>query len=81
MPTIRYGYTDTPLGTVLLVAKDDALTGLYFDDPSDTRRIKPEWVRDDDHFTEARRQLTEYFNGERRTFERGPIAEGAAGPP
>src|SRR5436305_8218176 len=49
MPTVRYGYTETPIGTVLLVAKDDVLPGLYVDDESDTRRIKSNWVRDDDH--------------------------------
>ena len=78
MPTVRYGYTETPIGTVLLVAKDDALTGLYFDDPSDTRRIRDDWVRDDDHFVEARRQLNEYFNGERTTFDLPFALEGTA---
>jgi methylated-DNA-[protein]-cysteine S-methyltransferase len=60
----------TPLGELLLVAEDGALTGLYFPGhryPPDAESIGVEG--DDPVFDETARQLAGYFAGERSGFE------------
>jgi len=61
--------TGSPIGELTLVADDGRLTGVYFPhhwyrpDPANFgRRAEP-------GFEEVRRQLAEYFAGERRSFE------------
>jgi methylated-DNA-[protein]-cysteine S-methyltransferase len=59
----------SPVGDLIAVAEDGALCGLYFE--RHLRGPKPEeWgTRSDSVFTEVRRQLGEYFAGERTRFE------------
>ncbi|GAA4586732.1 methylated-DNA--[protein]-cysteine S-methyltransferase [Planotetraspora phitsanulokensis] len=59
----------SPVGDLLTVAEDGALCGLYFE--GHLRGPGPEeWgTRGDADFTEVRRQLGEYFAGERTRFE------------
>jgi methylated-DNA-[protein]-cysteine S-methyltransferase len=75
---IRYSTFDSPLGTLIAVAAGGALNGLYFDDqrylpslPADARedRAAPLLAR-------CRRQLDEYFRGERRAFDLPLAPEG-----
>jgi methylated-DNA-[protein]-cysteine S-methyltransferase len=57
----------TPIGELLLTADDDgALTAVHLPNrhPDTTG-----WERDDELLAEARRQFTEYFAGERTTFD------------
>ncbi len=60
---------DSPLGPLTLVARDGALSGVYFAGhwtrPDATRFGE----RRDGGFDEPRRQLGEYFAGERTTFD------------
>ncbi len=58
--------TESPLGELLLVARDEALTQVGFA-PFDP----PDAERDDDHdvLVTARDQLTEYFAGDREVFD------------
>jgi methylated-DNA-[protein]-cysteine S-methyltransferase len=60
---------DSPLGTLMLVAHDRALSGVYF--PGHWHLPDPATFgnRSDAGFEEARRQLTEYFAGRRSSFE------------
>ncbi len=60
---------DSPVGELTLVGSGAALAGVYF--AEHVRRPEPGrfGVRDDTAFADARRQLTEYFDGSRRTFE------------
>jgi methylated-DNA-[protein]-cysteine S-methyltransferase len=60
---------DSPVGELTLVADGDALTGLYF--PHHWYRPDPETFGPlvNGGLGEARRQLTEYFAGERRAFD------------
>jgi methylated-DNA-[protein]-cysteine S-methyltransferase len=67
---------DSPLGELTLVGDDETLTGIYFPD---------HWTRPDrsafgppasSAFADAERQLTEYFTGERTTFELETSAAG-----
>jgi methylated-DNA-[protein]-cysteine S-methyltransferase len=64
---MRYSTLTTPIGELLLTADDDgALTGVNLPD----RHPDPAgWERDDELLADARRQLTEYFAGERTTFD------------
>lgn len=66
MRALTYGFLDSPLGPIALVASGRVLVGLHFEDDA---RI-PSWaVRDDAALEPALRQLAEYFAGTRRTFD------------
>jgi methylated-DNA-[protein]-cysteine S-methyltransferase len=64
---MRYSTLTTPIGELMLTADDDgALTAVHLPN----RHADPVgWERDDEHLADARRQLTEYFAGERTTFD------------
>ena len=72
-PSRRHTRITTPLGDLLLVASADAVVGAYFDG----QKYPPEtaWFGDDvtgtgdDVLTEGSRQLSEYFSGDRLTFD------------
>jgi methylated-DNA-[protein]-cysteine S-methyltransferase len=67
---------DSPLGPLTLVARDGVLCGVYFPGhwtrPDRSRFGAP----NDAAFAQVRRQLTEYFAGERTTFELHTSSEG-----
>ena len=64
---MRYSTLTTPIGELLLTADDDgALTAVHLPNRhGDTDG----WERDDALLEPARRQLTEYFAGERTAFD------------
>ena len=64
---MRYTTLSTTIGELVLTADPDgAITGLYLPNrPPDTTG----WIRDDALLEPARRQLTEYFAGERTAFD------------
>ncbi len=66
-----YDYYDSPLGQILLVASDAALTGLHFADEKYYPAIAAEWLRQPDAkiILRARKQLDEYFAGKRKDFD------------
>jgi methylated-DNA-[protein]-cysteine S-methyltransferase len=64
-----YTTIDSPLGELLLLADADTLHGLYMQDGLKPIRVRPDWTRDDDAFADVRRQLGEYFAGERTSFD------------
>ena len=64
---MRYSTLTTPIGELVLTADDDgALTAVHL---PNRRPETAGWERDDEHLADARRQLTEYFAGERKTFD------------
>jgi methylated-DNA-[protein]-cysteine S-methyltransferase len=69
---------DSPLGPLTLVAQEGTLSGLYFR----SHWPKPDPAsfgeRSDDGFEEARRQLAEYFAGERTSFDLATASTGDA---
>jgi methylated-DNA-[protein]-cysteine S-methyltransferase len=69
--TIRYDRMATPLGTMLLIARGDALVGIHFDDERYVPAIEPDWrhTPDDPLLGAARDQLEQYFAGERTRFD------------
>jgi methylated-DNA-[protein]-cysteine S-methyltransferase len=66
---MRFSMIDSPLGELLVVQDDASLTGLHLPTGRQPMRPSPSWQRDDAAFEHVRQQLTEYFAGERRTFD------------
>jgi methylated-DNA-[protein]-cysteine S-methyltransferase len=65
---IFYGYYGSPFGRLLLAGDAQALQLISFPAGSRARGPDPEWIRDDNVFAAAIRELTEYFAGERTEF-------------
>ena len=64
-----YAVMTSPLGELTLVGRGAALSGVYFAEHVRRPDLALFGARDDAAFACARRQLTEYFDGRRRTFE------------
>ena len=77
---MRYYYDlyESPHGQMLLVASDEALCGVHFEGEKYHPGIAPEWLRDAQHgsLRNAKRELAEYFGGERKVFETPLAPEG-----
>ncbi len=73
-----YDFYDGRHGPMLLVASDEGLTGVYFDGQKHHPQLEAEWRRDASHaaLRQAKRELAEYFAGERRRFETALAPEG-----
>lgn len=73
-----YDYYDSPYGRMLLVASGEGLTGVYFEGQKYHARLEPQWRADARHspLRHAKRELAEYFAGERRCFETPLAADG-----
>ena len=63
-----YCYLETPLGDLLLGGDDDGLALVSFPEGSRRREPDPDWIFNEKPFGEARKQLTEYFAGQRTGF-------------
>jgi methylated-DNA-[protein]-cysteine S-methyltransferase len=75
---VIYTTVDSPIGELLLLGDGDTLHGLYMQAGRKPMAVRPNWQRDDDAFPEARRQLAEYFTGERTSFDLQLHLEGGA---
>lgn len=64
-----YCYFDTPIGELLLAGDDDALTMIGFPEGKMRREPEADWIYNEKPFTDAIRQLNEYFSGHRKTFD------------
>ena len=68
---VRHTVAETRLGRLLLVAEDEALTGVYYPHhwyPPSSADLGPEVVERDDLLARAAGELRAYLAGERRTF-------------
>ena len=67
---LYYDYYQSSRGRMLLVADDHALTGVYFTGQKYHPRIDKKWTRADMHapIRQAKRELSEYFDGQRTRF-------------
>jgi methylated-DNA-[protein]-cysteine S-methyltransferase len=74
----HYDFYDGPQGRMLLVANDEGLCGAYFDGQKYLPDVDPEWRREPDHaiVRQAKRELGQYFGGERWRFEAALAPEG-----
>ncbi len=59
----------SPVGQLLLAGDDDGMKCIGFSSGKGTMEAKGDWIRNDEFFADAIRQLEEYFAGERRTFD------------
>ena len=64
-----YCYLETPIGELLLAGDSDGLYQVGFPKGSMRREPEPDWIFNESRLQEARRQLGEYFAGERREFD------------
>jgi methylated-DNA-[protein]-cysteine S-methyltransferase len=78
LATVCYSEIDSPLGSLFLRGEEDSITGLFLPDHKRWRGPDPAWQRSDAAFTAARRQLAEYFAGERQEFDLPLRPEGTA---
>lgn len=59
-------FYDTPVGTICLGQEDDFITNLYF---KDERVLEDSEIKETPLIKEAKRQLDEYFSGNRKVFD------------
>jgi methylated-DNA-[protein]-cysteine S-methyltransferase len=64
-----YCYHDTPIGELLLAGDDAGLGLIGFPEGSMRRDPEPDWIFNEKPFATVRRQLSEYFAGERQEFD------------
>jgi methylated-DNA-[protein]-cysteine S-methyltransferase len=67
--TTLYTTISSPVGELLLTGDGESLGRLHFQDGRRRTPIDRSWVRADERFIAARRQLDEFFAGERRAFD------------
>ena len=68
-----YTSIDSPIGELLLLGDGHSLHGLYMQQGRKPVQIAPRWERSETPFADVRRQLREYFAGERTTFDDLPL--------
>ncbi|MEU9888420.1 methylated-DNA--[protein]-cysteine S-methyltransferase [Sphaerisporangium sp. NPDC051011] len=66
----------SPIGDLTAVAEDGVLCGLYFERHQRGPKLEDLGARDASGFDEVRRQLAEYFAGERTVFDLPLAAHG-----
>jgi methylated-DNA-[protein]-cysteine S-methyltransferase len=59
----------TPIGRLLLVARGEALAGIYMEDHAGAPLHDAAWVQDEARLRGVRAQLTQYFDGARTSFD------------
>ncbi len=64
-----YCYFDTPIGELLLAGDSNALSMIGFPKGAMRRDPEADWIYNEEPFEEVRRQLAEYFSGERKDFD------------
>ncbi|HKW36809.1 MAG TPA: methylated-DNA--[protein]-cysteine S-methyltransferase [Burkholderiales bacterium] len=74
----HYDFYDGSQGRMLVVANGVGLCGVYFDGQKYLPDVDPEWRRDPNLavLRQVKRELAEYFAGERRRFETALAPEG-----
>jgi methylated-DNA-[protein]-cysteine S-methyltransferase len=66
-----YDIYRSPHGEMLLVANDEGLSGVYFEGQKYFPQVAPDWQRAPGHalLAQAKRELAEYFGGDRERFD------------
>jgi methylated-DNA-[protein]-cysteine S-methyltransferase len=75
---VIYTTIDSPIGELLLLGDGDVLHGLYMQAGRKPIAVRAAWQRDDEAFPDVRRQLGEYFAGERTSFDVAMHLDGSA---
>ncbi|MDP6375862.1 MAG: methylated-DNA--[protein]-cysteine S-methyltransferase [Pseudomonadales bacterium] len=66
---VFYTVMDSPIGLLTLAGSRTALKIVGFSSGTRARGAEAEWERYDEPFRQARKQLTQYFEGQRRSFD------------
>ena len=64
-----YSNYHSPMGDIILTANKSGLTALAFCQGKSPLKIESHWQEKPEIFTEVTRQLTQYFTGERESFD------------
>ena len=66
-----YDFYESPHGQMLLVAEGEGLCGVHFEGEKYYPQVDAQWRRDAQHaaLRQAKRELAEYFGGERKRFD------------
>jgi methylated-DNA-[protein]-cysteine S-methyltransferase len=72
-----YTTMESPIGELLLVGDGDNLSGMYMQDGRKPKTIATGWRESSAPLADAKRQLEEYFAGDRTTFDIPLAAQGA----
>jgi methylated-DNA-[protein]-cysteine S-methyltransferase len=74
----HFDFYESPMGRMMIVANDRELSGLYFVDQKYYREVENDWLRDPLHTVvrDTKREMGEYFAGQRRQFDLPLAAEG-----
>lgn len=64
-----YCYFDTLIGELLLAGEVNTLSMIGFPKGVMRRDPEPDWIYNEEPFTDVREQLAEYFSGERKDFD------------
>ena len=67
--TIWYDELPTPIGRLRLVADTQGLREVWFETGRHRKSPNPEWIKAPERLVEPRRQLEEYFAGDRTQFD------------
>jgi methylated-DNA-[protein]-cysteine S-methyltransferase len=74
---LQYTRMDSPIGELLLLGDGEALHGLYMQEGRKPIGIAPSWELSPAPFARVREQLTEYFAGQRTSFDVPLVMDGA----
>jgi methylated-DNA-[protein]-cysteine S-methyltransferase len=66
---VFYSTMDSPIGQLLLAGSRHALKILWFSRGQRAHSAAPDWELAEEPFRRVKRQLEEYFDGRRRTFD------------
>lgn len=72
----HYGYMDSPLGLLMLAGCERGLRLVNFPKGSQARKPLPHWKSGGNMFTQAREQLSAYFDGSLQNFTLPILLEG-----
>lgn len=64
-----YSYMESPIGRLLLAGENNTIKVIGFSSGGKARGADPEWERFDEPFRGVKKQLEEYFAGERHQFD------------
>lgn len=67
--SFQYTYIDTPIGALLLVGMEETLHYVGFSQGKMQITPAPHWLQNDQILSQCKVQLTEYFNGNRQSFD------------
>lgn len=64
-------YTDlkVPTGDLLLIKEDREITGVFWKSYKKVPKPEENWINDPSEFTDAIKQIQEYFDGKRKSFD------------